>query len=131
MNTIRTIIKAAKSLKLASTNALRNEQITLEQLDILATIHSYKTISSLALHLHKDPNAISKEIDKLQKLGYILKSKNRSDHRYLNIEITSLGAEKLNSALRAIEALEERIKSTIESQSELKSMLERITKAVL
>lgn len=108
--------------------------ITISEWRILAMLGTQPTMTSsdIAHKTRMDKAKVSRAVQKLEKLGYLLREKDRQDHRISHLSLTDSGVELYNAIVPKALEWEGRFVSTLTAQEyrDLHNLLNKLDQQI-
>ena len=106
--------------------------VTRQQMILMYHIRSNERFNpkQLTERLGVKPSSITVMIDRLENMGYVRRTKDRTDRRVIRVELTSLGVEVLEEAIGEAYRIMDRLltKLTEEEAARLIELLDKVTR---
>jgi len=132
MEFVASLEESFKSLQKASGNIQGIPRLTISQFQYIDVIfhNPGASISEIALQMDFSKASITTGINKLVKLGLVIKTPSTTDRRISNVSLSPVGERLIRTKYKAIQAYSERILSIL-NKEELKHFEDALTKILL
>jgi DNA-binding MarR family transcriptional regulator len=124
------IARAAGYLDHAAQATLGRVGLTKEEFKVLCALHAgTRSHGSLCRELHVSTGAMTNRLDKLERAGFVQRSRDPEDRRGVLLELTSLGRDKLDQYIDTGATRERQLLAALSSTQ--KQQLKRLLQALI